>query len=53
VDVRDGAQRVVWDGNAGEPFSASTVAVRQGNVLIAGSLTDAGLLVCRLGTFEH
>jgi sugar lactone lactonase YvrE len=53
VDVRDGAQRVVWDSDAGEPLSAATVAVRHGNVLIAGSVTDAGLMVCRLNTFEN
>jgi sugar lactone lactonase YvrE len=53
VDVRDGAQRVVWDSEAGEPLSAATVAVRHGDLLIAGSITDAGLLVCQLNRFEN
>jgi hypothetical protein len=53
VDVRDGAQRVVWASDAGEPLSAATVAVRHEDVLIAGSITDAGLMFCHLNTFEN
>jgi hypothetical protein len=53
VDVRDGAQRVVWDSEAGELLSAATVAVRHGDLLIAGSITDAGLMVCQLNRFEN
>lgn len=53
VDVRDGAQRVVWASDAGEPLSAATVAVRHEDILIAGSVTDAGLMLCHLSTFEN
>lgn len=53
VDVRDGAQRIVWDSKAGEPLSATTVAVRHGDFLIAGSVTDAGLMVCQLNRFDN
>ena len=53
VNVRDGAQRVVWASDAGEPLSAATVAVRHGNVLIAGSVTDAGLMLCDLNRVEN
>jgi hypothetical protein len=53
VDVRDGAQRVVWESDAGEPLSAATVAVRHENVLIVGSVTDAGLMFCQLNAFPN
>jgi hypothetical protein len=53
VDVRDGAQRVVWKSDAGEPLSAATVAVRHENVLIVGSVTDAGLMFCQLNAFPN
>ena len=48
VDVRDGSQRTLYASDAGEPLSAATIAVAHGNVLIAGSVTDEGLMLCHL-----
>lgn len=48
VDIRDGAQRTLYASDAGEPMSAATVAVAKGNLLIAGSVTDDGLMLCHL-----
>lgn len=48
VDIRDGAQRTLYASDAGEPLSAATIAVAHGNALIAGSVTDEGLMLCRL-----
>ena len=45
---RDGAQRTLYASDAGEPMSAATVAVAKGNLLIAGSVTDDGLMLCHL-----
>jgi len=38
---------VLFDDPAGEVFSGASVAVLSGGVLVAGSMRDAGLLVCR------
>ena len=40
---------VLFDDPAGEVFSGASVAVLSGGVLVAGSMRDAGLLVCRKG----
>ena len=48
VDVRDGSQRTLYASDAGEPLSAVTIAVAYGNSLIAGSVTDDGLMLCHL-----
>jgi arylesterase / paraoxonase len=48
IDVRDGAQRTLYASDAGEPLSAATSAVQHGNALIAGSVTDEGLMLCHL-----
>lgn len=53
VDVRDGSQRVVWASDAGEPLSAATIAARHEDVLIAGSVTDTGLMLCHLNRVEN
>jgi hypothetical protein len=40
---------VLFDDPAGEVFSGASVAVLAGGVLVAGSMRDAGLLVCKAG----
>ena len=40
---------VLFDDPAGEVFSGASVAVLSGSVLVAGSMRDAGVLVCRKG----
>ena len=40
---------VLFDDPAGEVFSGASVAVLSGSVLVAGSMRDAGVLVCRAG----
>ena len=40
---------VLFDDPAGALFSGASVAVLSGGVLVAGSVRDAGLLVCRKG----
>ncbi len=40
---------VLFDDPAGEVFSGASVAVLSGGVLVAGSMRDAGVLVCRKG----
>ena len=40
---------VLFDDPAGEVFSGASVAVLSDGVLVAGSMRDAGLLVCRKG----
>ncbi len=40
---------VLFDDPAGEVFSAASVAVLSGGVLVAGSMRDAGLVVCGEG----
>jgi hypothetical protein len=46
--VRDGgAVELLYDDPAGARFSAATTAVLADGRLIAGSVRDAGLLVCR------
>ena len=40
---------VLFDDPAGEVFSGTSVAVLAGGVLVAGSIRDAGLLVCKAG----
>jgi sugar lactone lactonase YvrE len=48
VDVRDGSQRTLYASDTGEPLSAATIAVVHGDFLIAGSVTDKGLMLCPL-----
>lgn len=40
---------VLYDDPAGVLFSGATVAMLRGDLLVAGSVIDAGLLVCRMG----
>ena len=47
VDVLSSAVDVLFDDPAGELFSAATSAVFAKDMLIAGSVTDAGLLICQ------
>lgn len=49
VDAESGAVEVLYDDPGGEQFSAATVGVLAGGRLIAGSVVDAGLLVCEPG----
>jgi len=46
VDL-DRTIEVLFDDPGGEVFSGASVAVFAGGVLVAGSIRDAGLLVCR------
>ena len=46
VDL-DRKVEVLFDDPAGEVFSGASVAVMSGGTLVAGSMRDAGLLVCR------
>jgi hypothetical protein len=51
--VRIGLDRrieVLFDDTRGEVFSGASSAVLSGGVLVAGSMHDAGVLVCRKGT---
>lgn len=45
----DRAVEVLLDDPEGAVFSGATVAVLSGELLVAGSVRDAGLLVCRQG----
>ena len=47
ADVATGAVEILFDDPSGDLFSAATVAVETADGLILGSVTDAGLLVCR------
>jgi hypothetical protein len=50
--VRVGLDRrieVLFDDTSGEVFSGASSAVLSGGVLVAGSMRDAGVLVCRKG----
>lgn len=44
---RDRGVEVLFDDPAGDVFSGATVAVLRGGVLVAGSVLDAGVMVCR------
>ncbi len=46
VDPETGAIELLFDDPKGAQFTAATVGVEAGGLLIAGSVTDAGLLVC-------
>ncbi len=48
VDIRNGGQYTIYASDAGEPLSAATVAVVHRDIMIAGSVTDSGLMLCRL-----
>jgi len=48
VDL-DNNVEVLFDDPAGEVFSGASVAVLAGGVLVAGSMRDAGVMVCRAG----
>ncbi|WP_425408942.1 hypothetical protein [Hyphococcus sp.] len=47
VDMEKQAIKVLFDDARGELFSAATVAVETNRGLVAGSVTDEGLLVCQ------
>ena len=47
IDLETGETSILFDDKSGALFSAATVAVETPHGLIAGSVTDAGLLVCR------
>ncbi len=49
VNIRDGSQQILYANDEGEPLAAATIAVAHGGFLIAGSVTDEGLLLCDLG----
>jgi len=49
ADIDSGAVRILFDDPKGELFSAATIAVQTQRGLIAGSVTDIGVLVCREG----
>ncbi|MBY8975712.1 hypothetical protein KHP62_07840 [Rhodobacteraceae bacterium NNCM2] len=46
VDLNGGGVEILYDDPAGEVFSATTVGLLQDSRLIAGSVRDAGLLIC-------
>ncbi len=47
ADPKTGAQQTLFDNPSGKLFSAATVAIQTPDGLVAGSVTDEGLLVCR------
>jgi hypothetical protein len=47
ADLDSGKVAVLFDDPKGVLFSGATVAVEQGDILVAGSATDEGLLVCK------
>ncbi len=47
ADPKTGALKILFDDRSGKLFSAATVAVQTPDGLVAGSVTDEGLLVCR------
>lgn len=47
VKVSDGSRRVLFRDDTGKRFSAATVAVVHNDMLIAGSVADEGIMVCR------
>ena len=47
VDPVTGETRLLYDDPRGRQFSAATAAIDFGDGLLAGSATDAGLLLCR------
>lgn len=49
IDVRSGAVEALFDDPSGALFSGATVAAMAGERLVAGSVRDAGLLVCAPG----
>ena len=50
VDADKGDVENLFDDRSGKLFSAATVAVETKDGLVAGSVTDAGMLVCRGGS---
>jgi len=49
VGLGDGSVEVLMDDPGGALFSAATVAVMAGGRLVAGSVRDAGLMICGAG----
>lgn len=49
ADAATGAVEILFDDPSGRLFSAATVAVETEAGLVAGSVTDEGLLVCQAG----
>lgn len=49
ADAHTGAVEILFDDPSGDLFSAATVAVETEAGLVAGSVTDEGLLVCAAG----
>ncbi len=47
IDRDKGEVEVLFEDRSGELFSAATVAVETSDGLVAGSVTDEGVLVCR------
>ncbi len=47
ADPKTGALQILFDDPSGKLFSAATVAIQTPEGLVAGSVTDEGLLVCR------
>lgn len=46
ADLESGAVEILFDDPAGDLFSAATVAAERRGALVAGSVTEEGLLVC-------
>ena len=46
LDPKSGAVDILYDDPSGRQFTAATVGLNLGDHLVAGSATDAGLLVC-------
>lgn len=46
IDPKNGRQAVLFDDPSGGLFSAATVGVETSRGLLAGSVTDSGILVC-------
>lgn len=49
ADPDSGSVEILFDDPGGRVFAAATVAAEIGGHLIAGSVTDSGLLVCKAG----
>ena len=47
IDPDNGKVSLLYEDLRGDQFSAATVGVRTGNMLIAGSVSEPGLLVCQ------
>lgn len=44
---RNGGTTTLFDDRSGKQFSAATIGIELNGMLVAGSVTDAGLLVCK------